>query len=40
MTAGIIACRPLPKKMGIREDAQIQEEIHESGEWSLKSALG
>ena len=28
------------QKMGIREDAQIQEEIHESGEWSLESALG
>ena len=28
-----------PKKTGIREDAQIQEEIHESGEWSLEAAL-
>jgi len=25
--------------MSIREDAQKQEEIHESGEWSLEAAL-
>lgn len=39
MTTRIIACHANLKKMSIREDAQKEEEIHESGEWSLEAAL-